>query len=111
MLLSWTSATNCARIYNSGSSANKWAPSGWRFNLEVTPDEVYNAFTILSLLEDCQLQNSSLIVPHGGEAKDRFTGAVNIRNNRFRITGQPELLHYCEKCTRFYGGTQLLCWK
>ena len=104
MLFSWTSATNCARIYNAGSSGDKWAPSGWKFNLELTPDEVYDAFTILSLLEDFQLQNSTLIVPHGGEAKYRFTEAVNIRNNRFRLTGQPELLHRCNKCTRYYPG-------
>jgi hypothetical protein len=110
MVLSWTSATNCARIYNTSTGfaalANNPKPLAvdWQFKLEVTSDEVYDAFTILSLLEDCQLQKSTLVVPHGGLAKDRFTAAVQTRNNRFRLCSQPELLHYCKKCTRFYPG-------
>jgi KDZ transposase family protein len=110
MVLSWTSATNCARIYNTGlasmnnSDSAQSEPIDWQFKLEVTSDEVYDAFTILSLLEDCQLQRSTLVVPHGGLAKDRFTTAVQTRNNCFRLCSQPELLHYCKKCTRFYPG-------
>src|SRR6267378_3573637 len=49
MVLSWTSATNCARIYNTGFAANNSKPVDWQFKLEVTSDEVYDAFTILSL--------------------------------------------------------------
>ena len=104
MVLSWTSATNCARIYNTGFGANNPKPVDWQFKLEVTSDEVYDAFTILSLLEDRQLQRLTLVVPHGGLAKDRFTAAVQTRNNRFCLCSQPELLHYCKKCTCFYPG-------
>lgn len=80
-------------------------PAGWQFNLAVTSDQVYDAFTILSLLEDCQLQKATLVVPHGGPANERFTEAMRARNNRFRITSQPVLFHYCNKCTRFYQGS------
>ena len=104
MVLSWTSATNCARIYNTGFVVNNPKPVNWQFKLEVTSDEVYDAFTILSLLEDCQLQRSTLVVPHGGLVKDRFTAAVQTCNNHFCLCSQPELLHYCKKCTRFYPG-------
>lgn len=106
MLLSWTSATNCARIYNMvfSSYSINWNLAGWQFNLEVTSDQVYNSFTIISLLEDCQLQKATLVVPHGGPAKERFTEAVRGRNNRFRLSSQPALFHYCKKCTRFYAG-------
>ena len=104
MLLSWTSATNCARIYNTNSAESKWKPTDWQFSLEVTSDEVYDAFTVLSLLEECQLQNSTLVVPHGGLARDRFTEAINTRNNRYRLSSQPELFHHCKKCTRYYPG-------
>lgn len=104
MLLSWTSATNCARIYNLTFSAHNAKPPGWRFSCEATSEQVYDAFTILSLLEDCFSQRTTLVVPHIGQSKERFTEAVNARNNRFRLTGQPELLHYCNKCTRFYKG-------
>ena len=109
MLLSWTSATNCARIYNMSFSVNiTMPPAGWQFNLAVTSDQVYDAFTILSLLEDCQLQKATLVVPHGGPANERFTEAMCARNNRFRITSQPVLFHYCNKCTRFYQGLRVI---
>ncbi len=104
MLLSWTSATNCARIYNLTFSTYNAKPPGWQFSCEVTSEQVYDGFTILSLLEDCHLQNTALVVPHTGQSRERFTEAVNARNNRFRLTGQPELLHHCNKCTRFYNG-------
>lgn len=102
MLLSWTSATNCARIYNMGFTNIKLPE--WQFSLHVTSDQVYDGFTILSLLEDCKTQQSTLVVPHGGLARDRFTEAVCARNDRLRLSSQPELLHHCKKCTRFYSG-------
>jgi len=110
MLFSWTSATNCARIYN--ETSQQLQPTGssisWPFNLSVTSSQVYDAFTLLSLLEDCQLQNSTLIVPHkgtlGASGLGRFAEAVHIRNERLRHCSQPELYHYCNKCTRFYPG-------
>ena len=77
MLLSWTSATNCACIYNTNSAESKWKPMDWKFSLEVITDKVYDAFTVLSLHEECQLQNLTLIVPHGGLARDCFTEAIN----------------------------------
>jgi hypothetical protein len=109
MLLSWTSATNCARIYNMGFSASGYGSklTSWQFNLEVTSDQVYDSFTIISLLEDFQVQKATLTVPHGGPAKERFTEAVRGRNNRFRLSSQPSLFHYCKKCTRFYAGVFL----
>ena len=106
MLLLWTSATNCAQVYNMGFTSNDLPD--WQFKLQVTSDQVYDAFTILSLLKDCQTQRATLVVPHGGPAKDRFTEAVCARNDRLRLCSQPELQHFCNKCTRFYSGTSLL---
>lgn len=108
MLLSWTSATNCARIYNMNFANSKWRPTNWQFSLEVTSEEVYDAFTVLSLLEECQLQSSTLVVPHGGQARDCFTTAIDIRNNRYRLSSQPELFHHCKKCMRYYPGMLIL---
>ena len=102
MLLSWTSATNCARIFNTTSASESDGLANWQFNLLVTSDQVYDGFTILSLLEDCITQQKTLIVPHGGASRDRFTEAVRIRNNRLRLCSQPEVFHYCKKCTRMY---------
>ena len=109
MLFSWTSATNCARIYNEISQQlQPGSPISWPFNLSVTSGQVYDAFTLLSLLEDCQLQKSTLIVPHkgtlGASGMSRFAEAVHIRNEHLQHCSQPELFHYCNKCTRFYPG-------
>ncbi|KAF8797810.1 hypothetical protein BYT27DRAFT_7228805 [Phlegmacium glaucopus] len=100
MLLAWTSATNCARMFNI-SIANDDLPA-WQFNLSLTSEHVFDGFTILCLLEDCLLQNRTLVVPHGGAARDRFTEPVCLRNKRFRLCSQPELFHHCRKCTRTY---------
>ena len=102
MLLAWTSATNCARMFNI-SIANNDLPA-WQFNLSLTSKHVFNGFTILCLLEDYLLQNRTLVVPHGGLARDRFTEPVCLRNKRFRLCSQPELFHHCKKCTRTYKG-------
>ena len=56
----------------------------------------------MSLLEDCQLESKVLEVPHTGAQKDRFTNALRTRNLRFRVHGQPESRHYCQKCLRVY---------
>jgi len=63
MLLAWTSATNCARMFNI-SIANNDLPA-WQFNLSLTSEHVFDGFTILCLLEDYLLQNRTLVVPHG----------------------------------------------
>ena len=107
MLLSWTSATNCTRLYNlaiGGQHPLPDTPVPWQFSFSVTSDQVYNGFTILSLLEDCQLHCQILTVPHGGPAKERFKAAVQAQNNRMRLYGQPELRHHCLTCTRFFEG-------
>lgn len=100
MLMAWTSATNCARIFNASMTEDVFPD--WQFSLSVTSDQVYDGFTILSLLEDCISQQKTLVVPHGGASRDRFTEAICIRNNRLRLCSQPELYHYCKKCTRIF---------
>ena len=81
MLLAWTSATNCAQMFNI-SVANDDLPA-WQFNLSLTSDHVFDGFTILCLLEDCLSQNQSLVVPHGGETRNHFTEAVHLQNKHF----------------------------
>ncbi|KAF8347656.1 hypothetical protein F5887DRAFT_864218, partial [Amanita rubescens] len=78
MLLSWTSATNCAHLYNvslantNGSSP----PVDWPFSFTVSTDHVWDAFVILALLEDCQGRSATLKVLHTGKQKDCFTSAI-----------------------------------
>lgn len=59
-----TSATNCARLYNLTLSKGHQAPPDWAFNFELSSDNVYDGFVILSLLEDHERRNDTLKVPH-----------------------------------------------
>lgn len=68
----------------------------------MSTDHVWDAFVILALMEDCQGRSATLKVPHTGKQKDRFTSAVQARNVRFRLNGQPELRHFCHRCLRVY---------
>ncbi|KAH0839405.1 hypothetical protein J3R83DRAFT_135 [Lanmaoa asiatica] len=67
----------------------------------LTQQNVWDAFVIKALLLDSLRRQSMLVVPKG-EQKDRFTQAIKERNLRIQLYGQPELKHYCNKCTRFY---------
>ncbi|KAF8886257.1 hypothetical protein CPB84DRAFT_1685162 [Gymnopilus junonius] len=100
-VVSWTSATNCARFYNSALSGNRKPPSGWTFGFTLDSDHVWNGFMILSLLEDLVPRKQVLSVPHTGLDQDRYKEAMQVRNHRMRLYSQPEVRHYCNKCTRW----------
>ena len=102
MVVSWTSATNCARFYNSALIGTRRPPPGWVIGFGVTSEQVSSAFVILSLLEDHAKRSKVLIVPHSGRESDRYKSAMRERNQRMRLYSQPEIQHYCKKCTRFY---------
>ncbi|KAF8060185.1 hypothetical protein FPV67DRAFT_1674149 [Lyophyllum atratum] len=91
MLVSWTSATNCARMYNLTLS-NTVPPDDWAFGFTVTTEHVWDAFVILSLMEDFERRSKTLVIPHTGAQKDCFTNALQERNIRFRLYSQPELI-------------------
>jgi len=76
--------------------------SGWQFGSKLTSNHVWDAFIIVSLLDDCVRTNTMLRVPHTGEQKDRFSVAMLDRNNRIILYGQPEVPHCCNKWTHFY---------
>jgi hypothetical protein len=71
-----TSATNCAWLYNLLLS-DTVPPSDWAFGFSVTTEQVWDAFVTLALLEDHQTQSKTLVVPHTGAQKDRFTDALH----------------------------------
>lgn len=53
---------------------------------------------LLALLRDAEACKYVFEVPHNGEQKDRFTGAMRAWNEHIRIFGQPEFMHFCSKC-------------
>jgi hypothetical protein len=96
------SATNCARLYNEAQSQDENVAHEWQFNLTVTTEEVWDAFVILALLDDHQLRNTRLCVPHGNSQSARYTAAMRARNERIITEGQDELPHACYGCMRLF---------
>ncbi|KAF8122823.1 hypothetical protein EV363DRAFT_1130301, partial [Boletus edulis] len=101
-VLAWISMSNCARLYNVALSKNATPPRGFPFQFHLSGDHIWSAVVQISLIEDLALYNEVLMVPHGGEHKDRFTAAIRARNLRIQFYGQEELRHYCEKCTNLH---------
>jgi hypothetical protein len=100
-----TSATNCARLYNDTLAAQDTGEDtnligDWPFTLTISADQVWAGFISLALLEDYTARQQTLVVPHSGLQKDRFTAAIQARNSRIRLYGQLELRHHCKKCLR-----------
>lgn len=105
MLISWTSATNGARVYDSCLSQPENFPDhpDWMdTSFKLRPEHVWDGFIILSLLEDHTARSAILRVPHTGDQRDRFTAAMEERNARIQLCGQPEWGHYCTKCLRVW---------
>ncbi|KAJ7350894.1 hypothetical protein DFH08DRAFT_695269 [Mycena albidolilacea] len=103
MLVAWVSATNCSRVYNMALSEQQerdFAAGGWQFGCVLTPDHVWDAFVVLTLLDYNDRKNTYLQVPHTGEQKNRFKDAMRARNREVVEAGQDEIAHCCNKCMR-----------
>lgn len=101
VLLSWTSATNSARIYDLALSQRDLAsPLGAKYSLRT--EQVWDGYVLLALLRDFAFHDGFLRLPHTGDQRDRFTTAMQDRNARMRRAGQPEWAHYCDRCTSKY---------
>jgi hypothetical protein len=75
----------------------------WQFGSELTTEHVWDAFVIVSLLEDKLRARQRLHVPHTGAQKDRFREAMAARNRDIVLYGQPDAVgHACDKCFRKY---------
>ncbi|KAF9077119.1 hypothetical protein BDP27DRAFT_1208981 [Rhodocollybia butyracea] len=100
MLISWTSATNAAQLYNVVLAANSSTKQPPTSNLST--DHVWDAFTILTLLEDFARQGRVLDVPHGCVQANRFFEAMAYRTSRIADIGHEMDRHYCDKCMRVF---------
>ncbi|KAJ7351332.1 hypothetical protein DFH08DRAFT_957652 [Mycena albidolilacea] len=105
MLISWTSATNGARVYDTSLSQPESFPDhpDWmETSFKLRPEHVWDGVIILSLLEDHEARTATLQVPHTGDQRDRFTAAMEERNTRIQLCGQPEWGHCCNKFLRVW---------
>ncbi|KAG1810711.1 hypothetical protein EV424DRAFT_1542829 [Suillus variegatus] len=85
MDFSWTSATNCAKLYNLCLSHGKQTPADFKVKFELSVEHVWDGYVITSLLKDCERCMNTLVAPHTGEqfqlqerlARARTTIATN----------------------------------
>ncbi|KAJ7511947.1 hypothetical protein B0H11DRAFT_1700190, partial [Mycena galericulata] len=102
MATSWTSATNCARTYNSGlsnQSIRSALPPTWPTSLELDVEDVWNSFFLYALLLDHQVRGKILKLSNTAPSQsERLRPALHERNLRMAGTGQPAWNHACNLC-------------
>ncbi|KIJ92346.1 hypothetical protein K443DRAFT_113758, partial [Laccaria amethystina LaAM-08-1] len=104
MLLGWFSASNAAHLYTITLSEDEYLVS-CGLSDRPTTDHVWDAFVILSLLEDHVSQGTLLTVPHTGNQCDWFKVAMEDRTSWIIMQGQPNAVqHVCDKCMRIFEG-------
>jgi hypothetical protein len=108
MNMAHMSSGNCAATYLRTflSECRTNFPANWGYKPSLNGRHVWDAFVILSLLQDCMRRSTHLIVPDGGSQSTRFTTASLERNERMRTEGQPQVEHSCSLCLRTYEATE-----
>ncbi|KAH6894824.1 hypothetical protein BKA70DRAFT_1319560 [Coprinopsis sp. MPI-PUGE-AT-0042] len=105
MYLGWFSATNAANLYHSCMMHANTELSEFGINLKpnLRTEHIWDAFTLLSLLEHMVRIGELLNVPHSGDQAQRFHKAMEKRNKAYIENGLPDVVdHVCDVCTRFF---------
>ncbi|KAF9522001.1 hypothetical protein CPB83DRAFT_911574 [Crepidotus variabilis] len=102
MVMSWTSATNCARIYNASMQNLELIPHlpvDWPTGFELSVEFVWDAFFLYGLMLDHVEEKSVLELPHQAESQaKRLQAALRVRNQRLAGVGQEAWNHACDRC-------------
>ncbi|KAF8077601.1 hypothetical protein FPV67DRAFT_1614590 [Lyophyllum atratum] len=102
MVMSWTSATNCARIYNEGlvlKTISASLPAVYSKSLIMDVEDVWNAVFHHWLLQDAAERNDLLELEHNAPSQaERLRPALRARNLRMVGPGQDEWNHACDLC-------------
>ena len=98
------SASNASRLYNyTLTDRIYFQPSEWGFSDRLMTQHIWDAFIILSLLEDSLSRSRYLKVPHTGAQTNRFKAAMEERNMWIILNGQPDAVqHACDRCMRIF---------
>ncbi|KAF8957712.1 hypothetical protein BDZ97DRAFT_2078966 [Flammula alnicola] len=102
MLKSWTSAGNCARIYNTGLALKSLSPSlSVSFveseHVALDVEDVWDGLLLYWVLEDAQEREEVLELVHDAPSQaKRLQPALHARNLRMAGPGQEAWNHACE---------------
>ncbi|KAF8054208.1 hypothetical protein FPV67DRAFT_1569119 [Lyophyllum atratum] len=106
MVTSWTSATNCARIYNCGLSNESVKPSLpaiWPTSLKLDVEDIWNGFYVHALILQHQESSSTLEFAHDASSQaERLRPALQARNKKMAGPGQEAWNHACDLCCWVY---------
>ncbi|TEB19835.1 hypothetical protein FA13DRAFT_1646014 [Coprinellus micaceus] len=100
MLNAWTSAGNCAQVYNTSIANTEFQhllPARW-LRLKLDVELVWNALFLYWLLEDSLENGITLELEQKANHTIRLSKGLKERNKRFAGTGQPEWNHACDSC-------------
>ena len=94
------SASNSSKLYKMAFADQEYLQQDeWQFGSKLSVEHVWDAFTIVSLLKSKEQCGEVLEVTHIGEQKDRFTKAMEERNRKLILEGQPDAVHHmCDGC-------------
>ncbi|EKM50854.1 uncharacterized protein PHACADRAFT_165508 [Phanerochaete carnosa HHB-10118-sp] len=105
ILTAWTSASACTDTYNEVLAQPPL--QDWPFSSLLRPEHVWDAFTLLCLMEDYERRKFVLQVPHSGDQKYRFSDATScVVTNGMTIRYPCCAVHNCKvpltsRCDRF----------
>ncbi|KAF4623949.1 hypothetical protein D9613_001395 [Agrocybe pediades] len=103
MLVAWTSAGNCARIYNDGvgRSITLSLPVEFEndYHIKLDTEDVWAGLMLHWLLEDAEERQQVLELPEDARSQSkRLQFALRQRNKRMAGTGQEAWNHACNLC-------------
>ncbi|KAH9481160.1 hypothetical protein JR316_0005680 [Psilocybe cubensis] len=102
MLTSWTSASNCARIYNeaiASKSLSSSLPAAYSKSMVLEHNDVWNGLSLFWLLEDSEEEDEVLQIDHVAPSQAiRLRKALKRRNLWMAGTGQEAWNHVCDLC-------------
>ncbi|KAG6848444.1 hypothetical protein H0H93_016899 [Arthromyces matolae] len=102
MVNAWTSAINCARIYNEGLTGHRFSPTlpiSYPKSLQLSVEDVWNGLFLYWLLSDCKENGIRLELEHGASSQALcLEPSLSARNLRMSGPGQDEWSHACDDC-------------
>ncbi|EIN11940.1 hypothetical protein PUNSTDRAFT_62687, partial [Punctularia strigosozonata HHB-11173 SS5] len=105
MVFAWTSATNCARVYNATMAQeiellNSFLLDDRSFTIELDTERVLASFLLYSLSNDFEDRNDILELPQNITGTlERLQCAIRERNVRMAGPGQEHWTHLCDICS------------
>lgn len=106
LVTSFTSATNCAHIYNQDLKNElilPFLPADWQTSLQLDVHDVWSGFFLHALILEHQESGSIFTLPHHAQSQVKcLQTALQARNAKMAGPGQEAWNHTCDCCCHIY---------